>query len=267
VLIMCQTSNVSFPVLSSFPVLLTLYQYNSAWDTCSAMCFLEAVVPLMDSSSEKCYDVVLVGDPRNFTPYTMFSKSTLFQLYTSVQFTLNPDLYNPRQTTALLAISLVRAITQLLQPKRLGDPLSIQMMLRLLYTLRTRITRDKDDDSYWVQLLGKLSHHQLAMHLTEAPEDDVGSIAKVLALMVCVPNRCSFVEVRECLLLQFAVCSRCTPLGSLSSLHPRACSHGGGCIERGQNRGENVSGPGQSWVAREGVGHHARVVCVPPVTV
>ncbi len=165
------------------------YVSDDAWDTCSALCFMEAAIPLVDSAGEKCYDVVLVGDPRNFEPYRAFSRSTLFQHYLSILFSLNPDLANPRQMTALLAVALVRCVTQLLNPKR-QTALAVQNMFRLLYTLRRRMLSTADDEgSYWTALLSKLENTDAAKHLTEAPEDDIGSIAKVLACIVCLPER------------------------------------------------------------------------------
>jgi hypothetical protein len=143
----------------------------------------------VDSGSEKCYDVVLVGDPRNFEPFRAFSRSTLFQHYLSILFSLNPDLSNARQMTALLAVALVRSVTQMLHPKR-QTALAAQNMLRLLYTLRRRMLSTADEEgSYWSALLTKLGNTDAARHLTEAPEDDIGSIAKVLACLVCLPER------------------------------------------------------------------------------
>lgn len=172
------------------------YVSGDWWDSCSALCFLEAGVPLTDSDQEKCTDVIICGDPRNFAPYLAFCKSTLFHHYLSITFSRNPDLYTPRQTTALLAVALVRSVTQLLSGKRTDN--QIRSMLCLLYTLRMRMTMtsnrnnnsngDEGQENYWEALLNKLGLPDVERHLTEAPEDDVGSICKPLAVLLAIPQ-------------------------------------------------------------------------------
>jgi hypothetical protein len=85
-----------------------------ALDTGTALVLTDAGIFHRDKADEEVRDVICVGDPRNFAPYLAFSKTALFRHYHSVVFASNPDLFNPRMGTALLAIGLVRLSTQLL---------------------------------------------------------------------------------------------------------------------------------------------------------
>lgn len=169
------------------------YISSDPLDTGSAMCFLQAGIAHKDKNGERCTDVVLLGDPRNFEPYAAYSKTGLFQAYSSIVFSTNPDLYTPKQVTALLCHALCRSVTQLMSAPLRSEG-SVLQMLHLLYTVRKRMTRGDDGDSYWGNLVTKLSQPDHAQHLTEAPEDDVGSINKVLACLLCLPERAPFLK-------------------------------------------------------------------------
>jgi hypothetical protein len=191
-------------VIDSYAVKVE-YISNVALDTGHALCLLDAGLFHTDESGQKvclyfffflkkitvCQicDVIPVGDPRNFGVYLSFSKTALFRHLHSVIFTRNVDLYNPRMPTALLAISLVRSATQLLSAN--APDASFENFLRLRYTLRARLVRGEMDGgvSYWSTLIGNLSLPNVAEHLTEASEDDVTSIAKVSAVMMCLADR------------------------------------------------------------------------------
>jgi hypothetical protein len=47
--------------------------------------------------------------------------------------------------------------------------------------------------SYWNDVIEKLQRPNVARHLTESAEDDVGSVAKVLATMICLADRLAHV--------------------------------------------------------------------------
>ena len=166
---------------------------NEGLDTASAMILAEAGIAHEDSLGEACRDVLLIGDPRNFRPYLEFSKTLLFRYYHSMSFALNPNLFNPRMGTAILAIALVRAACQLLTPRR-QDTQSLENFVKLRFTLRMRYIGGEESASvsYWNSLVDKLHRRDVASHLTEAAEDDIGSIAKVLAVVICLSDRIQF---------------------------------------------------------------------------
>lgn len=169
------------------------YVSNIALDTTTAMCFAEAgIAPVVDGD-EACRDVLLVGDPRNFDPYFAFSMTTLFRFYHSVCFAGNPALFNPRMPTAVLAVALVRCAAQMLIPKHQTNETAVNL-LRIRFTLRARMLRGEEEGNvkYWDTLIAKLSAADFSQHLTEASEDDIGSVAKVLAAMICLSDRLLF---------------------------------------------------------------------------
>eukprot|EP01113_Clastostelium_recurvatum_P046047 TRINITY_DN8013_c0_g1_i7.p1 TRINITY_DN8013_c0_g1~~TRINITY_DN8013_c0_g1_i7.p1 ORF type:complete len:1990 (-),score=647.36 TRINITY_DN8013_c0_g1_i7:109-6078(-) len=158
------------------------YVSSERLDTASAMCALDAMVDWADKSGTVTQDVVIVADPLNPAPYLAFASSPLYDAYLGVVFTRSPDIVLPAQRTALLMITLVRAITQLLQP----DTRTLALMrtiFHLIYTIRLRL-KDREG-GYWGDLVHKLTQGRPGRYMTQAEEDDIGSVAKILGAM-CV---------------------------------------------------------------------------------
>eukprot|EP00026_Physarum_polycephalum_P004641 Phypoly_transcript_04663.p1 GENE.Phypoly_transcript_04663~~Phypoly_transcript_04663.p1 ORF type:complete len:660 (-),score=89.51 Phypoly_transcript_04663:152-1933(-) len=153
------------------------------WDTTSAMCGLHAMATHRDTMGRQVQDVLVILDPKNPDPYLAFLKSPLHAAYMGVIFARNPDIQLPAQRSGLLMSALVRGITQLLEPAFRTREF-VGMLLKLVYTIRKRINAAEINE-YWDAVLKKLTLSQPGKWMTEAPEDDIGSVAKLLGVMCC----------------------------------------------------------------------------------
>ena len=161
------------------------YVSSDIGDTASAMCALDSLALLTDSSGNTVSDVLVIIDPCNPAPGTAFLKTKLHDIYTAVIFTRNPDICIHSQKTALMMNALVRATGQLLDPKY-RNRANLNSVLRILYTLRVRCK--STGESYWHSMLGKLMQPQPGKYMTEAEEDDVSSVSKILGAMCAFPE-------------------------------------------------------------------------------
>eukprot|EP01105_Mastigella_eilhardi_P020277 TRINITY_DN4818_c0_g1_i2.p1 TRINITY_DN4818_c0_g1~~TRINITY_DN4818_c0_g1_i2.p1 ORF type:complete len:1734 (+),score=360.62 TRINITY_DN4818_c0_g1_i2:61-5262(+) len=165
------------------------YVSRDRCDTASAMCCLDALAEVKDSSGEVVTDVLVVVDPNDPAPYAAFTATQLYEAYTAVVFTRNPDVAVPAQKTALLMHSFVCCASRLLDTQA-RTPEYLEVALEILYSIRRRCGAAGESlgGSYWVALLAKLDKFQPGRYLTEAPEDDVSSVVKVLGSMCAFPE-------------------------------------------------------------------------------
>ncbi len=175
---------------------------SSFADTPTAMCMLDTGADLPDVAGSIASDILVVVDPRNPAPYEAFLRLSLHSAYTAVVVTRNPALHLPSQRHALLAVSLVRGITQLCEPA-FQTPLHIANTLRLLFTLRSylninqktrcaclsRCAVEPHDGSHSFdhRCIAQLLEPTPGRYLTEA-SDDVQSICRILAALCCLPE-------------------------------------------------------------------------------
>ncbi|KNC50280.1 uncharacterized protein AMSG_06439 [Thecamonas trahens ATCC 50062] len=133
-------------------------------------------------------DVLVVMRPGHAAAPVLeaYAKSALHTAYLGVVFCRNPVLALPAQRTALLTVALVQAVNQLLDPA-CCEPGFVAVVWTLLTSLRARMgINGASPEQFWNGVIYKLMEPHPERRLTEAPEDDVSSVAKVLGpLMVC----------------------------------------------------------------------------------
>lgn len=152
-----------------------------AFDTASSLCHLQSGVVPRDSAGEACPDVLLPAAPAD-----PVGRSELHRAYLAAAFTRNPALALPAQYSALVHVAFVRGIEQLMlygvRARRGGGDAGpgadyevrlVRVLLRVAETVRIRGDRE---------LMARvLAADAPAAHLTEAGDDDVRSVCKVLA--------------------------------------------------------------------------------------
>lgn len=172
------------------------------------MCCLDAGLDHKDQQDQVAPDVLVVVDPRNPEPYITFLNFQLHAAYTAVVFTRNPALTLPGQRHALLAVALVRSITQLCEPAH-QTAQHVLATLHILFTLRSylgsnrpnvsakactcgivrAVERHEASHGFDRRCIGQLMEPHPGQNLTEA-DDDVQSICRVLAALCCLPELC-----------------------------------------------------------------------------
>jgi len=156
-------------------------------DSASALVALDAGRKLEDMGRREGSDILLLVNPRHAYPYRMFMRTRLFETYTSIVFTRNPNLFLGTQPTALLMLALVRLIGQLGQSATAPDTATVahvQTALHLIYTIRDRLGRGVKE-GYWVDLAQKFFLQDPGQYMTERGSDDIQSVAKIWAAL-CV---------------------------------------------------------------------------------
>lgn len=149
------------------------------------MCALHANLAVEDDTlGERIEDVLVVLDPRHPEPYDAFCRTQLHSAYTSVVFTRNPSLHLNVQQTALLVISLCRAITQLLQA-RCRTPEQVNVIFSIIYTIRRRARKQM---AFWNAILEKFLDPEPGRHMTEAQGDGIASVCQLLGAMCAFPD-------------------------------------------------------------------------------
>ena len=160
------------------PWQIQVEEVSNEWvDTVSVMCGLR-------TGGGRETDVLVVVVPGAEEKTRLMLRSRLHSAYLGVVFARNPLVAIKGQSSALLMVALVRAVTQLMEGRWLNRD-SIASVFAIWSTLRW--VTGSGGESYWTQLLSKLGHPSPGRHMTEAAEDDVGSVVKLLApLMVCL---------------------------------------------------------------------------------
>ena len=170
------------------------------------MCCLDTGVDHKDLDGNLSPEVLVVADPRNPMPYEIFLNLRLHAAYTAVIFARNPALILHVQRHALLAVSLVRAITQLTDP-HFQTPPHVLAALHILYTLRSYLSanrvskpfcncgiphpveRHESANAYDWRCIALLMEPFPGRRLTEAEHDDVQTICRILAVLCALPER------------------------------------------------------------------------------
>merc|ERR1719460_1012671 len=84
-------------------------------DTGSMMCSLDAGVVSVDSKGQAITDVIpVITEPTDPGPTLRFLRSKIQHVILGVTFTRNPLLHLPQQQIALLMVSFVRSVEQLM---------------------------------------------------------------------------------------------------------------------------------------------------------
>ena len=153
-----------------------------------------------ESSGLVVEDCVVIADPsaaaHDREATLSFLRSKLHSLYLSVVFTRTPSLPLPAQRLALLAITWVRAVEQLLRSrmdthsnfaKNAATRLHIRHTLHLAFTIRHQLRSRGGVVLGWVQELvaHMLNSYDPGVHMTEAPPENIASVVQVLICCCC----------------------------------------------------------------------------------
>jgi hypothetical protein len=194
-----QTSDVTFAALESG--LQQFVASDSVIGVSRAQSDDDKTANTEASSSVVVDDCVVVADP-SASAYDReaalsFLRSKLHSLYLSTVFTRTPSLPLPAQRLALLSITWVRAVEQLLRG-RMDEPskfigssatrLHIKHTLQLQWTIRHQLRGRGGGMLDWVrELVGHmLQSDDPGAHMTEAPPENVASVVQVLICCCCV---------------------------------------------------------------------------------
>ena len=157
------------------------YVSHEIMDSSDTLCLLDAGIAHEDSNGTIIEDVVIVPNPANPKPYELFLQSKLYKSYLGVVFTRNPELVLPQQHTALVMVSFVKAIEQLMNPKYRTHG-NLQSIFEMYLHIKDIIHQSAH---YWEKLVQKLYNSKPGLYMTESEEDDVVSVVKILAPLCC----------------------------------------------------------------------------------
>eukprot|EP00049_Salpingoeca_infusionum_P004645 m.82053 g.82053 ORF g.82053 m.82053 type:complete len:2231 (+) comp12667_c0_seq2:195-6887(+) len=160
-----------------------LYVSRTSSSTVECMTALDTRVSMEDEQGYKCNAVLPLTGQRDHQLGSLMS-SYLMRAYTSVLVTRNPAMALSAQRLALLSVSLVRAVEQLMDPSRRTVEL-VRVIGTLALDIR-RIVSSNGTKDEWIAMLTKLLEPMPGRFLTEAPEDNVSSIASVLVAVVAL---------------------------------------------------------------------------------
>jgi hypothetical protein len=101
--------------------LIIPYISTDLCDSASILCLLDAGNTFYDRENQPISDVLIIPAVHNASPYLTFLQTKLHEAYLAIIFTRNPLLTLPAQKNAILFISLVKSIEQLMD-KPLSAP-------------------------------------------------------------------------------------------------------------------------------------------------
>ena len=158
-------------------------------DSASALCSLHGGISINDPSYDQpAEDVLVLIDPRNPIAYELWIRSVpLHKHYLAVVFTRNPEIVLPSQYPSILMISLVKSIEQMMLNAKYRTIPFIESIFHIIFTLREIIFKGKYKE-YWVSMLKKLSLENPAKYMTESEEDDIKSVVKLIAPIICLSD-------------------------------------------------------------------------------
>eukprot|EP00760_Papus_ankaliazontas_P000532 PhM_4_TR10093/c0_g1_i2/m.19692 len=186
--LMCRVRRQECSIVNPWTVVVE-YVSSTFTDTASSLVAVELQMPMFDAQREACSDALVLVDPQQASLYHRFMKLKLYQSYLATVFTRNPLLVVPGQHTALLIVALVQACLQLLElardPKRKGDDTlwrqNVVATLRIADSLKTM----NYGSVSFGNIIKCLFKPNPGLYFTEAPDNDITTVCKVLVCLAC----------------------------------------------------------------------------------
>ena len=164
--------------------LIVEYVSLQVCDTNSAMCLLDIGLENKDETGKPVEDVLVIPDPARPLLAQRFVATQLHQAYMGVVFARNYELSLPSQHLALTMISFVKAVEQLM-----SEGMRTHAHLQVVFEMYAHLQDVTRESKYWKAVALNLLSPRPGLFMTEAEEDDVVSVAKVLGpLCFCSPG-------------------------------------------------------------------------------
>jgi hypothetical protein len=158
------------------------YVSTDYFDTPSIMCALDSKLEnnLIDLHRQVCSDVLTLVDPEIPLPASLWIKTKLHQIYTSVVCTRNLELFTAGQSIALNSAALVQAIHQL-RHKSFRTLRHMESIFHIAHNVWRQCQAGKD---YWPAVAAKFLQAKPAEKMTEAEDDDISNVSKLIVALL-----------------------------------------------------------------------------------